>query len=98
MGDYITPYSTWKHLRTGSFYTVLGVAQCSTNGNENEISVVYISHKYQALRYREISEFMDGRFEMVVDQPCSMVVSNRTQGELCLMTLFWTMRLRMTRK
>lgn len=56
------PYSTWKHTRTGSTYTVIGTALCSTNNRQPEESVVYVSHDYQELRYRELSEFMDGRF------------------------------------
>lgn len=60
------PYSTWRHVKTGSTYTVLGVASCSTNDRRPEESVVYVSHDYQGLRYRELTEFMDGRFVRVV--------------------------------
>lgn len=62
-----TPYSTWRHLKTGSTYTVLGVAECSTNGplENTERAVIYVSHTRQELWYRELSEFMDGRFEQV---------------------------------
>lgn len=56
------PYSTWRHVKTGSTYTVIGVALCSTNDQEPEESVIYVSHTYQTLRYRELKEFMDGRF------------------------------------
>lgn len=56
------PFSTWKHVKTGSTYTVLGVAMCSTNDRPPEESVVYVSHDYQEMRYRELKEFMDGRF------------------------------------
>lgn len=57
------PFSTWRHVKTGSTYTVIGVAQCSTNNQiVVEESVVYISHSYQEMRYRELKEFMDGRF------------------------------------
>lgn len=60
----IIPYDTWKHVKTSSLYTVLGIALCSTNGKREhkERSVVYISHERQALRYRKVSEFLDGRF------------------------------------
>ncbi len=58
------PYSTWQHQKTGSLYIVLGIGMCSTNGEREHLerSVVYVSMDYQALRYREISEFLDGRF------------------------------------
>jgi hypothetical protein len=48
-------------------YTVLGVATCSTNGDRENVerSVIYFGHKYQQLRYREVSEFLDGRFKPV---------------------------------
>ncbi len=61
----IEPYTTWRHLKTNSTYTVLGIAACSTNGRELERAVVYISHTNQILHYRHLSEFMDGRFEAV---------------------------------
>jgi hypothetical protein len=61
----LTPLSTWRHVATDSTYTVLGVAACSTNGRDGETSVVYCSHTYQGLRYREVGEFLDGRFEPV---------------------------------
>ena len=65
--DYLTPYNTWRHIKTGSTYTALGIARCATNGKEDELSVIYVSHTKQELHYRELSEFMDGRFELVVD-------------------------------
>jgi hypothetical protein len=58
-------YAYWKHPKTGGFYKVLFVATCSTNGERDnkERSIVYsnilIPHN---IRYREISEFLDGRF------------------------------------
>lgn len=60
----LTPFSTWYHLGTDSEYTVLGIALCSTNGEREhkEESVVYISHSFAGLRYREVNEFLDGRF------------------------------------
>ena len=62
------PWSTWRHLKTGSTYTVLGIAECSTNGPREgtEVSVIYLSHERQILHYREISEFLDGRFEELI--------------------------------
>lgn len=64
--SHLTPFSRWVHRKTGSLYTVLGVAVCSTNGlrEYTEKSVFYWSDTYRALRYREISEFLDGRFEI----------------------------------
>lgn len=56
------PHSLWRHVK-GGLYLVLGTAQCSTNGNEQEQSVIYWSFKYQALRYRKLEEFLDGRFK-----------------------------------
>jgi hypothetical protein len=63
----LVPYSTWFHPKTGGTYTVLGLATCSTNGERENVerSVVYFSHKYQQLRYREVGEFLDGRFKPV---------------------------------
>lgn len=61
------PYSIWYHLKTQSTYTVLGTAICSTNGDREDVeqSVVYLSHTSGDLRYRELSEFLDGRFEQI---------------------------------
>jgi hypothetical protein len=58
----------WRHIKTNSLYHVLGIACCSTNGDREgkENSVIYFSMDYQGLRYREISEFLDGRFEPVL--------------------------------
>lgn len=60
----LTPLSEWKHVATGGVYIVIGLAMCSTNGPREhaEESVVYWSKHYQALRYREAAEFLDGRF------------------------------------
>jgi hypothetical protein len=60
----VRPYTIWKHVKTNSHYLVLGIALCSTNGpNEHkERSVVYVSLTHQQLCYRELSEFLDGRF------------------------------------
>jgi len=60
----LKPFSTWKHVGTNSFYTVIGIGLCSTNGEREhkEESVIYISHTHQHLCYREINEFLDGRF------------------------------------
>lgn len=55
--------SVWRHLKTNSLYTVLGVSICSTNGNEDERAVIYLSHSRKMLHHRVLSEFMDGRFE-----------------------------------
>jgi hypothetical protein len=59
----LTPLSEWKHVK-GGVYIVLGVALCSTNGERDgkEESVVYWSKKYKALRERELSQFLSGRF------------------------------------
>ena len=62
------PYSTWRHLRSGGTFTVLGVARCSTNGSEEDRSVIYVSHTFGELLYRQVSEFMDGRFVPVTVQ------------------------------
>lgn len=62
--DYLRPYSTWYHPKTGGRYTVLGIARVSTNGvREGTEEVVYLSHDYQGLRTRDLAEFLDGRFE-----------------------------------
>lgn len=68
--DDVEPYSVWRHVKTGSLYLALGVGTCSTNGPmENvEQSVVYVSVNSWKLRYRELSEFLDGRFHKVPKQ------------------------------
>jgi hypothetical protein len=62
--ELLKPLSEWRHIRTGGTYTVIGLALCSTNDPRElkEESVVYWSQTYRALRYREVSEFLDGRF------------------------------------
>jgi hypothetical protein len=74
----LIPYSTWFHPKTGGTYTVLGVATCSTNGDRENVerSVIYFGHKYQQLRYREVSEFLDGRFKPVPSS-CERYTSGR---------------------
>jgi hypothetical protein len=60
-------HKVWRHIKRGGLYHVLGVARCCTNGDRDrkEESVIYFSMDYQGLRYREVSEFLDGRFEPV---------------------------------
>lgn len=61
------PFSIWLHLKNNVTYTVLGVGTCSTNGDrEGEQSVIYQSHTTGKLHYREVSQFMDGRFQLVI--------------------------------
>lgn len=57
-------FPVWRHVATDSLYHVIGLARCSTNGERDgkEDSVIYFSMDYQSLRYREVSEFLDGRF------------------------------------
>ncbi len=63
----LTFFRVWRHVDTDSLYIVLGTARCSTNGEREgkEESVVYFSLTYQHLCYREIGEFLDGRFQPV---------------------------------
>lgn len=58
--------SVWRHHK-GGLYIVVGVATCSTNGERDgrERSVIYHSTVHGHLRYRELTEFMDGRFTEV---------------------------------
>lgn len=59
----LRPYSTWRHEKTASTYTVFGVSTCSTNGSDGgKKVVVYISHTGQHLRHHDLNEFLDGRF------------------------------------
>lgn len=58
----VVPFSTWYHPKTDSTYTVIGIAECSTNGSEGQRVVVYLSHSRQVLKYRDYREFTDGRF------------------------------------
>lgn len=65
MSDEPKPLSVWRHYK-GGLYVVIGVAACSTNGpDEGEPAVVYQSTTHRELRYRSLSEFMDGRFTEV---------------------------------
>jgi hypothetical protein len=65
--EHLKLFSTWRHTVTGSYYTVIGIGTCSTNGDREhkEESVVYVSHSHQHLCYREINEFLDGRFHPI---------------------------------
>lgn len=58
----------WRHVKTNSLYHVMGIARCSTNGEREgkEHSVIYFSMTHQRLCYRDVDEFLDGRFEPVV--------------------------------
>lgn len=62
--DDLKAHPVWRHVATDSLYHVLGVSRCSTNGERDgkEECVVYFSMDYQALRHREVGEFLDGRF------------------------------------
>lgn len=60
--DLLIAYKTWTHVKTGSTYTVLGIGRCGTNSREGEESVIYVSHAYGRLCYRDVDEFLDGRF------------------------------------
>lgn len=62
--DDLLEFPIWRHVATGGLYHVMGIARCSTNGEREgcEWSVVYFSIAYQRLNYREVSEFLDGRF------------------------------------
>jgi hypothetical protein len=67
--DDLKPMSIWVNVGLSTFYIVLGVATLqSTNGpGEHQTrSVVYWSLAQPGLRYREVSEFLDGRFRPVV--------------------------------
>lgn len=61
----LVPWTKWRHVATDSYYVLIGISLCSTNGpNEHkEECVVYFSLTHQHLCHREISEFCDGRFE-----------------------------------
>jgi hypothetical protein len=63
-------YPVWRHAATGGVYHVLGVARCSTSGERygEEWSVVYFGVGNQVLWYREVGEFLDGRFAPVVPE------------------------------
>ncbi len=62
--DDVRKHPVWKHAASSVLYHVLGVAECSTNGERchRERSVIYFSLTYQELRYLEVSQFLDGRF------------------------------------
>lgn len=61
----LTPYSVWRHVASDSLYVFIGVGMCSTNGERDHVeeSVIYVSITHQHLCYREIGQFLDGRFE-----------------------------------
>jgi hypothetical protein len=69
LGPEPIPMRTYRHVKTASLYLVLGTATCSTNGpGENrDRSVIYVpitpgKGTVGTLRYRDLAEFMDGRF------------------------------------
>lgn len=69
--------SVWRHQKRGTEYRVVDVTICCTNGlHEGEPTVIYeqlsegeLGSKYQkGVRMdRIVSEFMDGRFELVLN-------------------------------
>jgi hypothetical protein len=69
------PMRTYCHVKTSSLYLVLGTATCSTNGPGENVaqSVIYVpltpgKGTVGTLRYRDLAEFMDGRF-VLEDRP-----------------------------
>lgn len=62
--ELLTPWSRWRHSKSKSTYTVLGVAVEMTNNSfeYNQGKVVYVSDTYQGMRVRLVEEFLDGRF------------------------------------
>ncbi len=59
----LLPWTGWHHPKTGNFYTVVGIAINSTNGEINgQLGVVYSCQRTGELYYRELNEFLDGRF------------------------------------
>ncbi len=57
----LQPLTPWLHVKTGHLYVVLGVGVCGTNDDRNgERAVVY--HRDGSLYYRDVAEFLDGRF------------------------------------
>lgn len=80
---HLSKWSVWRHVKTNSLYIVIGIAQCSTNGEREhkEQSVVYFSLTHQHLCYREVSEFLDGRFEPVLSRDEMQESTKRQQGE-----------------
>lgn len=62
-------HKVWTHKK-GGLYIVQGVVECSSNGREAERSVLYFSVTYQQWKYREVSEFLDGRFTPVPAPTC----------------------------
>jgi hypothetical protein len=60
--EVVTPFSLWYHPKTGGTYLVLGFGADSTNGRDNEETVVYWSFTRRAWRHRKVREFLDGRF------------------------------------
>jgi hypothetical protein len=65
--DMLKEITIWRHVASGGLYLIMGVARCSTNGEREgkERSVVYYSVERQHFNYREMWEFLDGRFEPV---------------------------------
>lgn len=58
----LVPLSVWFHLKTKSLYVVLGVADCSNAEEDEGQAVVYYNTVRRRLRYRDVNEFLDGRF------------------------------------
>lgn len=58
--------SRWRHKKTGGLYRVLFVAACATNGAAGRAVVYRRDNDYPVdgdYFYRDVAEFLDGRFE-----------------------------------
>lgn len=78
----LKPLSEWHHIATNSYHLVIGIGRCSTNGpNVNkERCVIYWSETLRELRYREINEFLDGRFEPLDPSRKPLIVVGSESG------------------
>lgn len=49
---------TYQHFK-GGLYTVLFVVEESTNARKGGKGVVYVSHTYGTIKYRDLDEFIE---------------------------------------
>ena len=63
----------WRHKKRGTTYTVIGNGEVQADEplTDYEVVTIYRCEQTGDLWVRRISEFMDGRFELVTEPPAT---------------------------